>query len=206
MNVEIELVTRLSEAEIDRATYVLSAAFNKDPLFLYLFPFDSTRLQFMNAFFKINLEYCMKAGEVYINYGINGCAMWLFPGCRAGFCQKHTDTRAVRFQSVLDSESLSRLDAFMQHMRGCHNQVISQPYCLLMFLGVDEEHRNQGIGTKLLQPVLKMADTKNLPCLLDTMNRDNLAFYEKKGFRVCLKQKICKYGPLAWTMVRRPEI
>jgi GNAT superfamily N-acetyltransferase len=206
VSVEFELVTRLSEADIERATYVLSKVFKNDPLFLYLFPFDATRSHLMNAFFRANLEYCLEVGEVYTSYGISGCAMWLFPGCRAGLCQGHTDTRASQFQTVLDNESLNRLLAFMQHMRGCHNQVIKQPHCLLLFLGVDEEHRSHGIGTRLLQPVLKMADSKKLPCLLDTMNRDNLVFYEKQGFKVCLEGQICRYGPMAWTMVRWPEI
>ena len=55
--------------------------------------------------------------------------------------------------------------------------------CNIYVLWVDESIRNQGVGTKLIQELVKYAKSKNCQIIqLDTAEFQAKAFYEKCGF------------------------
>jgi hypothetical protein len=50
--------------------------------------------------------------------------------------------------------------------------------------------------------MLARFDRERLPCCLDTMNGDNVAFYERFGFRVAAKSLVPKTQIGLWLMAR----
>lgn len=72
----------------------------------------------------------------------------------------------------------------------------------LQLLGVDPGHQGQGYATALVNPMLARFDREGLPCCLDTMNGDNVAFYERFGFRVAAKSLVPKTQIGLWLMAR----
>ena len=81
-------------------------------------------------------------------------------------------------------------------------------------LYVKEEHRGTGVGTKVMNSIIKFADTENLPMvLIPEPDDDNISpkklmdFYKKFGF-IINKGKRMDYTfsmPFATTMYRMPK-
>ena len=160
MRYELEMVSRITGPQTSDAVRVLTGAFWNDPLVEYLFPEGDRRLEQLNTFFKVNLEFSLAAGEAYGTISMLGCVVWLFPGDKARTRVARDEVPGARFKLLLDGASFQRLADFTQYMKDQHISIIRDPYCLLMFLGVDEQQRAQGVGGRLVQPVLKYADEK----------------------------------------------
>lgn len=86
-----------------------------------------------------------------------------------------------------------------------HQQVMQdQKHWSLYTIGVMPELQRHGIGTSLLQPVLAIADSDQLPCYLDTPNEGSISFFKKNGFEVVREVKPDN-APKFWCMVRKPK-
>jgi ribosomal protein S18 acetylase RimI-like enzyme len=205
MSYELEMVSKVTESNVTDAVRILTGAFWNDPLVEYLFPELKERKRQLDILFRVNVDFGLDAGEVYCTSSMLGCAVWLFPGDKDRPRLGRDKLPAARFKSLLDGQSLQRLSGFIQYMKERHISIMSGPYCLLLFLGVAENQRRKGVGSRLMQPVLQFADEKRMPCILDTMNEDNLDFYRAHNFRVCQRYHICGNGPETWTMIRYPK-
>ncbi len=197
--------TRLTQPGIGEAVRILIEAFTGDPLMDYLFPEHKEQPDHLSQFFHVNLEYAVMTGEVYAAPSMTGVSVWLFPGdTNRPVVSRQYDPR-MRLERLYDEEKHRRLSRFSRYFDELHRELMQGSYFYLMFLGVKKAYQGKGTGSLLIQPLLQRADAKKLPCLLDTMNARDLAFYQKHGFEVMLEHKICGDGPLIWTMLRRPR-
>jgi ribosomal protein S18 acetylase RimI-like enzyme len=81
----------------------------------------------------------------------------------------------------------------------------AQPYWYLEVVGVDPRARGLGIGTRLLEPVLALADETGQTCYLETMTERNVGWYQSLGFEVREAEvRFVAGGPPNWTMMRPP--
>jgi len=82
----------------------------------------------------------------------------------------------------------------------------AQPYWYLEVVGVDPAARGLGIGTRLLEPVLALADETGQPYYLETMTERNVGWYRGLGFEVMeAGVRFVPGGPPDWTMMRPPR-
>ena len=84
-----------------------------------------------------------------------------------------------------------------------HEKISPEPHWYLAMLGVSPECQSQGIGGKLIQPVLQSADRTQTPCYLETSTAAAVRFYQRHGFA------IVEQGLFAnreyWAMKRNPQ-
>ena len=81
-----------------------------------------------------------------------------------------------------------------------------QPYWYLENVGVEPALQGRGIGTRLLAPVLALADAAGQPCYLETQTERNVAWYRALGFEVReAGVAFTAGGPPNWTMLRPPR-
>lgn len=81
----------------------------------------------------------------------------------------------------------------------------ARPYWYMEVVGVDPAARALGVGTRLLEPVLALADEAGQPCYLETMTESNVAWYRSLGFEVRgAGVRFVPGGPPNWTMMRHP--
>ena len=198
-------LTRITQSGIDEAVQILVEAFAGDPLMDYLFPERREQPEYLSEFFRANLEYAVMAGEVYAAPSMAGVSVWLFPGDAGRPVVSKQDDPRLRLKQLYDAEKHRRLSRFRRYFAELHRELLPDSYLYLMFLGVRKAQQGMGIGGLLIRPLLEHAEVKRLPCLLDTMNGRDLAFYNKHSFEVMLEHKICGDGPQTWTMLRRPQ-
>jgi len=77
--------------------------------------------------------------------------------------------------------------------------------CLyLLILGVLPASRGKGYGRVLLDAVIGDAERRNLPILVGAGSEDNVALYERFGFKVVQKLPLAPVDLYEWEMVREP--
>lgn len=164
---------------------MLARAFESDPLWRYLFPDASNRSEELVWFFERWARVIAPLGAAYITQGGEGVAMWIPPDhghnislwrlLRAGLGRApfrfgiRRLPRAWRVQA--DAKRLMRAD-------------LTEPHWILDILAVDPPHQRSGVGTALLRPILERADREHTPCYVLTHKPENVAYYERHGFRL----------------------
>ena len=66
-------------------------------------------------------------------------------------------------------------------------------------------HRRQGIATQLLEAGFAWADERGLPLSLDTLDPNNVTFYEKRGFEVLATEPVSGSDLTVASMRRSPQ-
>ena len=109
-----------------------------------------------------------------------------------------------RAMLAMKSEARARLGAAFTYADAVHARIMPEPHWYLGALGVDPSRQRQGVGGKLLQPVMALADATGVPCYLETQSADNVRFYERHGFAVAEAGEVPGQPLKMWAMIRRP--
>jgi ribosomal protein S18 acetylase RimI-like enzyme len=88
------------------------------------------------------------------------------------------------------------------HAQALHDRFAPEPHWYLAQLGVEPAQQRQGIASRLLAPMLSYLDAQALPGYLETENEANVAFYERRGFRVVAVDASLPAGLHIWAMRR----
>jgi ribosomal protein S18 acetylase RimI-like enzyme len=98
----------------------------------------------------------------------------------------------------------ARLSRVIHALSDLHQRHVPEPHWYLMVIGVDPDRQRQGIGTALIDPVLRRADTQGLRSFLETNKESRIPFYERLGFQV-VEHGTVDGLPDSWGMVRSPR-
>ena len=77
-------------------------------------------------------------------------------------------------------------------------------YWDLGLMVVQPESQGQGIGSQLLQPILRRTNDEGLPCSVVTATEVAVQFYQKNGFEITRKQQLAADAPPFWILRRNP--
>jgi ribosomal protein S18 acetylase RimI-like enzyme len=199
---------RLASSQREQAVAVLTRAFQEDPMYSYLFPDLDERIRSLGRLWNGVVRYSLVYGEVYTTPVLVGVACWLSPGntrvttwrtARTGF---ELQRAVLRF----NREARRRVLELLTYTDQIHSQVMTRSHWYLMALGVEPTRQRQGLGSRLLQPVLARADRDGIPCYLETETEQNVAFYQKYGFQIAYEGEVADAGLTLWTMVREPGL
>ena len=197
----IEQIPETSHRILEQSARMLANAFQNDPLFRHALPGEPRGKEPLTALFLHNLKYGAKFGEIYSIHR-QGLAVWLPPGnCRI------TTWRSLRAGMWLTPlkvglKALLRLGRLHSITELLHQRYAPDPHWYLFILGVDPTSQGQGLGGRLLQPVLARADAAHLPCYLETYNLSTVRFYQKHGFDIAARHQIIMPSLYLWVMRR----
>ena len=212
-------IVRLAPALVRQAGEVLSRAFFVDPLMLYYVPDVDMRQKALPVFMRVMLRYTLAHGEVWTTPGLDGLACWLPPGqtelSNWGLARAALGVVPLRVlgsflgRSGTDGASplpvrqlLQRVSQVETRFDQVHRETVPGRHWYLMTLGVEPARQGQGVGSRLIAPILERARAASLPCYLETMTELDVAFYRKNGFQVAHQETIQPGNLAAWAMVR----
>jgi GNAT superfamily N-acetyltransferase len=181
---------------------VLAAAFHDDAMFVFIEPDGERRRRVLPWFFGAALRLGRQLGRVDVEPDV-GAAIWLRPGSKIGV------PAAIRSGLVLAPlhfglPALKRFGALTSAFEEAGARVHGDRYWHLFILGVAPDHQGQGVGRRLVTPVLAAADAAGERCYLETLEERNLPFYSRLGFAV--GEEVAQPGlPRFWAMVREPR-
>lgn len=201
-------VAPIEADQFDLAGLALARGFHNDPLAIYMLPDADERARLLPAHFTAFLRVGCISGEVYTTRGgPEGAAIW-FPSHVAEGRDERTDgvedgTEDRTLSLPLDA--FERFVTFTGALEPLHDEAVPASHYYLALLGVDRDLHGQGVGSRLLQPMLARADAEGVYCYLETFNPTNVPFYRKHGFEVVVEDIESNSGVRFWTFRRPPR-
>ncbi|MBE9029303.1 GNAT family N-acetyltransferase [filamentous cyanobacterium LEGE 11480] len=203
-------VIQLEPLQIAAASEIAARAFDADPVFQYLTPDDrEQRFQAVSWQTHRLMAYCTQYEHIYTTSDLQGIAAWLPPG------EFSSDLRQ-QFKLVLQLQlymlplkvGWNRLGRWLNVLHKteiAHQQDMGESPCwYLGLMVVNPAMQGQGIGSRLLQPILQRARDEDIPCYVVTFTEEAVRFYQKNGFEIARKQQFAPDAPSFWTLKRNP--
>jgi len=203
--VESGAVIRLSAEQLAFGKAMMGRAFQDDPLLVYVVPDHGRRAQLTPELYGGIMRYCLLYGESYVTADMGGAACWLPPHHSSPELARMIRAGMLRVPLKFGWRGFKRLNRFERYSEAVHKNCAPGPHWYLWALGVEPERQGQGIGGRLLLPVLEKADAEKTPCYLETQNEKNVGFYEKHGFNVARRGEVVKEAVTSWAMLREPQ-
>jgi len=191
------IVRRAVPADVPELARTLAGAFDDDPLFQTLLPDD--RVARLVKFFEASLRVIhLPLGEAWITDDRRAAALFAPPGrWHVSWWQQ---VRLLPMVPVFGRNALlgQRMHAEIErrHPPGDH--------FYLAVLGVHPEAQGQGLGGRVLRPILERCDHEGLDAYLESSNPKNHGFYRRQGFEV-VETVALPRDLQAWTMRRPPR-
>jgi GNAT superfamily N-acetyltransferase len=205
-------VIGLPGERLDEAASLLACGSHDNPNFVDLFPEERARSRALPRMFAAGLRDALGFGHVYaamrgvegaITDQLAGVAVWLPPG--AFPLSAARQLRALPGMAGVLAAAPRSARRLLGYTAGIARLHPAQPYWYLEVVDVDPRARGLGIGTRLLEPVLVLADKTGQTCYLETMTARNVVWYQSLGFEVREAEvRFVAGAPPNWTMMRHP--
>lgn len=179
-----------------RVIDILERAFHDDPIMNWM----SSHPRFIRIFFSIVLPALVPHGLTYIDERGRGAAAWLRPGRKLQL--------PVTAGNVWQMFKVcGPLGFYRFALSGLATAKFrpGEPHYYLFLIGCLPECQGQGIGSSLMAHVLRKCDEENMPAYLENTKRENLAFYQVRGFEVVDQIHFARDAPPVWLMWREPR-
>eukprot|EP00026_Physarum_polycephalum_P011564 Phypoly_transcript_11799.p1 GENE.Phypoly_transcript_11799~~Phypoly_transcript_11799.p1 ORF type:complete len:344 (+),score=27.53 Phypoly_transcript_11799:83-1033(+) len=196
----------------EQASHILESSFRDCSYTNYFYPDGGNfKIQAMNWFYSKMIQYALKNGRVWaaydedMPYKLQGVAIWQPPYESGVSFWNMLKTGMGTAPWNLGVKPAWRILSVLDQVEKMHQKTITRPHWSLYSISVDPALQCRGIGTKMMKPILDMADYDGLPCYLDTPSERSLKFFRRLGFEVIYDVSNPSSGPRFWTMVRNPQ-
>jgi ribosomal protein S18 acetylase RimI-like enzyme len=186
----------------DRAARLLARAFFDDPVLRHIHPDDARRLAWSIRYFDVMVRVGQLHGRVFEVEDGAGVAIWLPPEHAHPSLGTYLRAGGLGFPLHTPAAVRGRGLRYLAFARSLRRRCIGDPHGYLPYLGVEPDRQGQGLGTRLLRPILAHADESGLPCYLETSTERTRALYRRHGFEVVGEGDVEEGGPRLWGMVR----
>lgn len=206
IGVETPLIRSAVEADLSDLGSSLCRAFIEDPMMQFIFGELAHKPEALEWFMTAGARYGLLWGRVLTTAATaRGASVWLGPGEGEMIPERLAAAGFDQAPEYMGMEAFERFMAVMEHFQGLHGRIAPKPHWYLMILGVDPECQRQGLGGLLLEPVLCEAREAGLAVYLETSREENVAFYERHGFRM-EEASVTPGGLRVWAMLRPPHL
>lgn len=177
----------------------LGQAFFDDPLFAWAIPDDDRRQRFLLEFFTLYAKAFLRHDQTYTTGGkVVAATLWAPPGA-VPISGEDAEELGRQIQELAgpDAQRFLELSKLFDdhHPHGL--------YWYLQFMGVTPAWQGQGLGSRLMVPVLERCDREGIRAYLDATDERNKRLYERHGFEA-EDPFAAPGGPPLWPMWRKP--
>jgi ribosomal protein S18 acetylase RimI-like enzyme len=193
---EIRIATNADEATMGQT---LSAAFQADPVFRWLYPDHDRRVAAIPDAFALFVQAIGPRGASHVTADGAGVALWVPPG-EGVVDEAQAEVFGEKLLSISPADA-DRMETLTGMLEAAHPH---EEAWYLNFLGVSPVRQGHGVGSALLRAALHRADAEYMPAFLVATSNDNRRLYARHGFDV-LEELQLPDGPIAYAMWRTPE-
>jgi GNAT superfamily N-acetyltransferase len=159
---------------------ILTKSFDTNQSVNYIAKQDGKRVKRISALMDYSFEVCYMFGDVFLSDDRKACALILYPD------KKKTTLKSILLDiklifSCIGVENIKKALARESKIKQLQPKELMY---YLWFIGVDPEYQNEGIGSILLDEVIKDSKYKQRPIYLETSTLKNLPWYKKYGFQI----------------------
>jgi ribosomal protein S18 acetylase RimI-like enzyme len=195
----------LTLSDVEQATNIISQAFIDDPLCSFMLPVRKARAKTLYTFFRAYGEVNIKNNRGYgSGEPLQGVAYWSFPNQADLSISVKSLAIFLPLLFSLYPIGYFRAKEIIQQTDILHKKHAGEPHFYLDNIGVLPTARGKGISSKLIRPILEMADSQKVITYTDTVTRSNVSLYEHFGFQCVEQRSIANTGITVWAL-RRPQ-
>jgi ribosomal protein S18 acetylase RimI-like enzyme len=174
---------------------ILADAFSDDPVGRWISPDP----EYPRWCWPVIAPFLLGHDEVYITGDRLGAAMWVPPGAKLDI-----KLGLAALWGYWRRFGLGAIGRLLRLMIGMEKHHPKEPHYYLFAIGVRPEAKGRGIGSALLERVLRECDRRKVVAYLENSNPLNLPFYQRHGFEVRGEITLRHNGPTLWLMYRDP--
>lgn len=191
----IHLATR---DDLPRLTETLARAFHDDPVVTHL---QGGRYHHRRARmgFEMLGRNMLEHGRVLRTDDFEAAALWARPGHWR--MPVWSIVRTLHLSLGAYRTGTFRALAWLSRVEKVHP---AEPHYYLEVLGTDPSHQGRGWGSRLVQPMLDVADDERVGAYLESSKPSNVPYYRRFGFEV-VREITHPTAPPVWTMWRDPR-
>jgi ribosomal protein S18 acetylase RimI-like enzyme len=195
---DVETTRRTDRSDVGPAAHSLAAAFYDDPVLSFSWPDGRTRFRRAERYFASQLQALWDRRELHALPDLSSVAVWARPD------EWQIPPRALLRIARTSLVTRVRVKALVAYLRtdALHPD---EPHWYLEFLGTVPERQGEGLGARVLAPVLARADEEGVAIWTWSSNRKNLAFYHRHGFVVLEERPFTAGGPPIFPIRREPR-
>ena len=164
-----------TEADLEPATKLLTAAFATDPVWGWAFPNRSD----LEAWWRFSIRSALRFPWVRVLGDFAAVAMWIPPGESELTTEEEAEVEPMIRD--LAGPRAAQLLELLERFESSHPD--GPPHYYLSLLGTDPARRGNGYGMALLEQNLAAIDAEEMPAYLESSNPANDPRYERRGFR-----------------------
>lgn len=164
----------------NRIVDILTSSFDDNKSVNYIIKQDSRRVQRIRNLMDYSFEVCYMFGDVFLSEDKNACALIVLPD------KKKTNLKSIFLdvKLIISCTGLSNVKKAMDRESKIKKLHSKELMYYLWFIGVDPNKQNKGIGSTLLNEIIKEGASKKRAIYLETSTTRNIPWYEKFGFRI----------------------
>jgi ribosomal protein S18 acetylase RimI-like enzyme len=164
-----------------RVIEMLSACFDNNKTVNYIVKQDEKRSERVKELIDYSFDACVDSGQVYLSDDANAVIICSLSVNKLPILEEALLT--VRFVfKVIGFDGISRILKREKYVNSFHPQ--DEEFIYIWFIGVEKSHQKKGLGSNLLQEVIKISEQKKVPIYIETSVETNVSFYEKYGFQL----------------------
>jgi hypothetical protein len=163
-----------------RVVDILTTSFDDNKSVNYIIKQDNKRVNRIKKLIEYSFDMCYYFGDVFLTDDKKGCALILLPD------KKKTNLKSILLdiKLIISCLGLSNIKKAMERETKINKLQPEGLKYYLWFIGVDPNEQNKGIGSALLNEVIKEGLSKQRPIYLETSTLKNIPWYEKFGFKI----------------------
>ena len=202
------MLYEIQKKDIPKAGVVLADAFQFDPLWNKIFEGEANLEAKFRACFETPVRFCYKYGEVYATSdNLEGIAAYV-PGNHSNMTVWRMLVSGALLSGMRMGASVGRKMApvFKPLDSDRKEHMKNREFLYLFIIGVATGHQGRGFGGKMLRHLIKQSEALGMPIYLETETEQNVAMYEKFGFKVLKKSILPVIDQPMWEMLRDPNL
>ncbi|MCL4639013.1 MAG: GNAT family N-acetyltransferase, partial [Olivibacter sp.] len=159
---------------------ILTQSFASNQSIQYLVKNDKYFAERLAYLMDYSFDICYNFGEVYLSKDKMACALISFPNRRKPFLK----STILDIKLLLKTTGLKNASKAIKRESAIKKNYPDDDIFYLWFIGVKSDLQGKGIGTKLLNDVMKRASDNGQSIYLETSTDRNLPWYRKHGFTI----------------------
>lgn len=196
-------ISKLEPDQKKKAAEVVASAFFNYPMFIHYFPDPKRRKRWMPWYMEQTLNCAMRYGEAYAARDLSGVMFILPPGHTRLTDGEYIQNGFLIFPFIIGLRNYARNNECEKFVADTHERLLNgRAHYYLWGLVADPKAQRKGVGGALLKVLTDKADAENMPVYLETHDQNNVAYYERFGFKLIHTDTIPKHGLDIWCMLR----
>jgi ribosomal protein S18 acetylase RimI-like enzyme len=194
--------------DLDAATEVLALAFQDDPGAMIIEPDPAVRHHADRTLFAPVVRWAIPFGRALVAVAPRGSIVGVATFVPAGhsIASDEEMVAAGLLEAVAAvPAAAARMEPMVGYLEELHARAIDGPHARLEFFGVDPAVQGSGVGGRLIAAGHATIDAHGERCYLETFTTKNVAFYEKRGYRVVIEGTVPGTQTPVWALIRDPR-